>query len=266
MLPHEFRDFLFHQSAQLYRPMPWRDDTRPYYVLVSELMLQQTQVSRVLPKFNQFIATFPHEAALAQASLAEVLRQWQGLGYNRRAKYLHDGAKMIVHEGRGNFPTEEHAILRLPGVGKNTCGAIRAYAFNEPSIFVETNIRTVYIHHFFADNFAVDDTQIAAKLRETIDTDHPREFYWALMDYGAHLKTNGVRNNSQSKQYRKQPQLAGSIREMRGQLIQLLLDKGRTKRSLEKQYENDARLLPAIESLEKDGLIIVQNEHFYLTK
>ena len=114
------------KGEELYRDMPWRDDTRPYYVLVSELMLQQTQVSRVIPKFDAFIARLPDEKSLADASLAEVLKLWQGLGYNRRAKYLHDSARHIVHDFAGKFPEEEADILKLPGVGKNTAGAIMA--------------------------------------------------------------------------------------------------------------------------------------------
>ena len=162
-----FKEILRQKGNELWRDMPWREDTRPYYVLVSELMLQQTQVSRVIPKFEAFIERFPDEKTLASASLGDVLKLWQGLGYNRRAKYLHDAARMIVNDFDGRFPENEAAILQLPGVGKNTAGAILAYAFNKPAIFVETNIRTVYIHAFFADNFAVDDKQIIAKLEAT---------------------------------------------------------------------------------------------------
>lgn len=173
---HEFQRLLAQKGEELYRSMPWREDTRAYYVLVSELMLQQTQVPRVVPKFEAFIERFPNERALAAASLADVLRMWQGLGYNRRAKFLHEAGKMILEEFGGVFPESEADIMRLPGVGKNTAGAIRAYAFNMPSIFVETNVRTVYIHHFFADDFAVDDKQIIELLEATIDRNNPRQF------------------------------------------------------------------------------------------
>jgi A/G-specific adenine glycosylase len=202
-----FIETIWAEGRKLHRDMPWRSDTRPYYVLVSELMLQQTQVARVIPKFTAFIHVFPDEATLAQASLADVLTLWQGLGYNRRAKFLHESAKMIMEEFGGSFPSERTDILRLPGVGRNTCGAIEAYAFSRPSLFVETNVRTVYIHHFFADDSAVSDAAILAMLEATLDAEHPREFYWALMDYGSWLKTNGVRNVSQSKHYKKQPAL-----------------------------------------------------------
>ena len=144
----EFQRFLRQQGEELYRDMPWRQDTRPYYVLVSELMLQQTQVDRVIPKFLAFITQFPDEKVLAGALLADVLKQWQGLGYNRRAKFLYESAKAVVVLGA--FPDDEAGLLKLPGVGKNTAGAILAYAYNQPGLFIETNIRAVYIHHFFA--------------------------------------------------------------------------------------------------------------------
>lgn len=247
--------------------MPWRDDTRPYYVLVSELMLQQTQVARVIPKFDAFIDTFPDERALAQASLAEVLMLWQGLGYNRRAKFLHEAAKLIVSEYGGAFPSDRSDILRLPGVGKNTCGAIEAYAFNRPSLFIETNVRTVYIHHFFADDFAVEDVAIEARLAATLDHEHPREFYWALMDYGSWLKANGVRNVGQSKHYKKQSALEGSIRQVRGQIVTLLTRQGEaTIDAVRRSLRADERFEPALNGLIGDGLVVRTGQAIHLTK
>ncbi len=262
----EFQRLLAQKGEELYRAMPWRDDTRPYYVLVSELMLQQTQVPRVVPKFQAFIAAFPDEVALARASLADVLKLWQGLGYNRRAKFLHAAAQMIVHEYGGQFPREETAILTLPGVGNNTAGAILAYAFNHPSIFVETNIRTVYIHHFFADNFAVDDRQIVELLEATIDRENPRRFYQSLMDYGSWLKAQGVRNTSQSKHYKKQPPLRGSVREVRGHIIKLLSDTSMSEAELRRQLVADDRFATALAGLVRDGLVVVSGSVVHLTK
>jgi A/G-specific adenine glycosylase len=209
----EFRRLLRQQGEELYRDMPWRQDTRPYYVLVSEMMLQQTQVDRVIPKFDAFVAAFPDEKALAKASLADVLKLWQGLGYNRRAKFLHEAAKQIVT--RGGFPDDEAGLVSLPGVGKNTAGAILTYAYNTPAVFIETNVRAVYIHHFFDDGALVDDSDIRELLEKTLDRDDPRTFYWSLMDYGSWLKRQGVRA-SRSKQYKKQSPLRGSVREVRG--------------------------------------------------
>ena len=244
--------------------MPWREDTRPYYVLVSELMLQQTQVPRVIPKFEAFIEKFPDEKSLARESLSDVLKMWQGLGYNRRARYLHDAAKMIVREFDGAFPDNEADLLKLPGVGKNTAGAIVAYAFNKPAIFVETNVRTVYIHHFFADDFDISDKQIAEKLEATIDRANPRRFYQNLMDYGTYLKNNGIKNNARSKHYKKQSVLKGSLREMRGEIIRRLsLDYPDWRQEI----AHDSRFDEALMGLVRDGLIEqTDSGDFHLTK
>ena len=252
---HEFQRLLAQKGEELYRSMPWREDTRAYYVLVSELMLQQTQVPRVVPKFEAFIERFPDERTLAKASLADVLRMWQGLGYNRRAKFLHEAAKMIVEEFGGVFPQNQADILRLPGVGKNTAGAIRAYVFNMPSIFVETNVRTVYIHHFFADNFAVDDKEIIELLEDTIDRKQPRQFYQNLMDYGSWLKAQGVRNISQSRHYKKQSPLKGSVREVRGQIIKALSAGSMNSDALRSVIGADERFDAALAGLLHDKLV-----------
>jgi len=260
----EFSELLTQKGIQLYRNMPWREDTRPYYVLVSELMLQQTQVSRVIPKFLDFITAFPDEKTLANAGLADVLKSWQGLGYNRRAKFLHEAAKKIVE--LGEFPTDEKGLIALPGVGENTAGAILAYSFNQPSIFIETNIRTVYIHHFFNDRVDVEDKEILEKLAETIRHEHPREFYWSLMDYGSWLKANGVRNISSSKQYKKQSPLNGSVREVRGHIVRVLVsDKTLSYESIEKLFGAD-RTSQAFEGLLRDSIITKKGASYYLTK
>ncbi len=261
----EFQRLLAQKGEELYRSMPWREDTRPYYVLVSELMLQQTQVPRVVPKFEAFIERFPNERALAAASLADVLRMWQGLGYNRRAKFLHEAGKMILEEFGGVFPESEADIMRLPGVGKNTAGAIRAYAFNMPSIFVETNVRTVYIHHFFADDFAVDDKQIIELLEATIDRNNPRQFYQNLMDYGSWLKSQGVRNISQSRHYKKQSPLKGSVREVRGQIVRALSEEAKTEALLRRTISSDERFTAALDGLLKEGIVQQSCGQLHLT-
>lgn len=263
---YSFRRLLSQKGEELYRSMPWREDTRPYYVLVSELMLQQTQVSRVIPKFEAFIERFPDVQTLANASLADVLKLWQGLGYNRRAKFLHEAAKLIVDEFGGTFPNRSVDIVRLPGVGKNTAGAILTYAFNQPSIFVETNVRTVYIHHFFADNFAVDDKAIVELLEATIDSTNPRQFYQNIMDYGTWLKGQGVRNISQSRHYKKQSPLKGSVREVRGQMIARLSECDMTATELAAVLKADDRFVNALEGLVRDGLVQKTRSKLHLTK
>lgn len=243
--------------------MPWRRDTRPYYVLVSELMLQQTQVDRVIPKFEAFIAAFPDEHALAGASLADVLRLWQGLGYNRRAKFLHEAAKKVVE--LGEFPATEADLIALPGVGKNTAGAIMAYAHNQPSIFIETNVRAVYIHHFFGDQDQVDDKDIREILEQTIDRERPRAFYWALMDYGNYLKKQGVLP-ARSRHYKKQSPLRGSVREVRGWIVAALAAGDMSESALRDQLVADERFAVALDGLIRDGLVRQTKGDLHLTK
>ena len=259
----EFQRLLRQQGEELYRDMPWRRDTRPYYVLVSELMLQQTQVDRVVPKFDAFIAAFPDEQALAQATLADVLRLWQGLGYNRRAKFLHEAAKKVVE--LGGFPDDEAGLVVLPGVGKNTAGAIMAYVYNQPALFIETNVRAVYIHHFFADSDQVDDKDIRELLEQTVDHKHPREFYWALMDYGNYLKKQGIKPG-RSRHYKKQSPLKGSVREVRGQIVALLASGDATELQLRGQLGADERFASALYGLIRDGLVMQTNGKLHLTE
>jgi len=284
----EFKRLLCQQGEELYRDMPWRQDTRPYYVLVSELMLQQTQVDRVIPKFEAFIRQFPSEKELAAASLAEVLKQWQGLGYNRRAKFLHEAAKNIVE--LGEFPSDESGLLSLPGVGKNTAGAILAYAYNQPAIFIETNVRAVYIHHFFAGQDMVADKEIIEVMKETVPWHEgkeqpderiysvpgairktvglsygPKAFYWALMDYGTYLKKQGIKPG-RSKHYKKQSPLKGSVREVRGQIVAILSQGTTTLSLLAARYDGDERFQPALGGLVADGLVMITGDNVYLTK
>lgn len=236
--------------------LPWRlaeaDGTfDPYKILVSELMLQQTQVSRVVPKYLSFLSHFPDVRSLANAELGDVLRSWQGLGYNRRAKYLWQAAREVA--ARGAFPASLAELVQLPGVGPNTAGAVLAYAANQPVVFVETNIRTVYIHHFFHDGDQVDDRDIRALVEQTLDREQPREFYWALMDYGSWLKTK-VRNIHQSKQYAKQSTFQGSRRQLRGRVIRELSSCSLTLAQLQ-QIIPDDRLRSVLTDLERESMI-----------
>jgi A/G-specific adenine glycosylase len=261
-----FKELLEEKGRELYRQMPWRHDIRPYYVLVSELMLQQTQVERVIPKFEAFITLFPDEKALAVASLSEVLTVWNGLGYNRRAKYLHDAAKMVMAHYRGIFPSTLEELQTLPGVGPNTAGAIMTYAYNKPAIFIETNVRTVYFHHFFENGDKVSDAELKVLVEQTVDRERPREFYWALMDYGSWLKRQGAGKIQQSKHYVKQSALKGSVREVRGQIIRALTEVDRTSAELKQQVTYDERFEKALAGLMHDGLVTQTKDHLHLTK
>ena len=263
MKPTEFTDFITQKGIELYRDMPWRRDVRPYFILVSEIMLQQTQVDRVVPKFEAFITRFPDEAALAAASLADVLQLWQGLGYNRRAKFLHEAAQYIV--SRGSMPITSQELQQLPGVGENTAGAIMTYAFNQPVIYIETNVRTVYIHHFFHDTHDVHDNDIRMLLSETIDHNQPRQFYWALMDYGAELKRQGYGRLQQSRHYKKQSVLSGSVRQMRGAIVRELTKGTVSRHELESRI-GDERFDRALDGLITDGLVVARAGRVHLTK
>ena len=262
----EFQELVWDQARLLFREMPWRQDTRPYYVLVSEIMLQQTQVDRVVPKFTAFIEAFPDISVLAKAPLAEVLRLWTGLGYNRRAKFLHEAAKMITNEYNGRFPETVETLMTLPGVGVNTAGAIMAYSFNLPVIFIETNVRTVYFHHFFSDNELVSDKELREVVTRTTDTEHPREWYWAIMDYGSYLKRQGVGRIDKSKHYKKQSALKGSVREVRGLIIKALAVGDMTEPVLRALMPEDDRFDGALTGLLRDGLVAKSGEQLHLAE
>lgn len=262
----EFQELIWQKSRELFREMPWRANTQPYYVMVSEIMLQQTQVDRVIPKFEAFIVAFPTIQSLADASLAEVLQLWSGLGYNRRAKFLHEAAKKIVNDFNGVFPETQEALVTLPGIGINTAGAILTYSFNQPVVFIETNVRTVYFYHFFQDHEAVSDSELKLLVEETIDTEHPREWYWALMDYGSYLKRQGAGFNSKSRHYKKQSPLKGSLREVRGQILKLLTVKQLDEKALRLELSADERFEPALASLEKEGLVERTNNALHLKR
>lgn len=261
-----FQELLWQKARELYRPMPWREDTRPYYVLVSELMLQQTQVDRVIPKFEAFTERFPDVESLAKAPLSDVLVLWNGLGYNRRAKYLHDAAKKIMTDFNGKFPETKEALLSLPGVGPGTAGALMAYAFNQPIVFIETNVRSVYFYHFFEDGNKVSDGELSKYVAETLDQEHPREFYWAIMDYGTWLKKNKLGGISQSAHYKKQSALKGSLREMRGNIVRHLSNGDTPVERLNEHFGQDDRFTKALDGLVRDGLVSRTNERFHLTK
>jgi A/G-specific adenine glycosylase len=205
------------------RDLPWRTTSNPYHIAVSELMLQQTQVPRVIEKYKLFIKTFPTVRALARAPLSDVLILWSGLGYNRRAKFLHAMAKNIVEEQKGVFPRSIDELQQLPGIGPYTARAIAAFAYNTPSSFIETNIRTVYIHHFFKDKEGVTDRELLPIIEATLDIHNSREWYWLLMDYGSFLKAKGIVTHRKSTQYTKQSTFKGSRREVRGAILKTLI-------------------------------------------
>lgn len=234
--------------------MPWRRTTTPYRILVSEVMLQQTQVDRVIPYYKKFLKKFPNAQALADAPLGEVLRAWSGLGYNRRAKMLHNAAKEITIYD--NFPRDYKTLVSLPGVGEYTAKAVRVFAYNEPEVLVETNVRTVFIHHFFPrTKRKISDEALVRYIVQTLDTKNPRAWYAALMDYGTYLKQTHGNVSQKSKSYVKQKPLKGSNREIRGALLKALTKKPQARATLSKLPFEKEKIKTQLAALEKEKII-----------
>lgn len=229
--------------------LPWRQTTDPYKILVSEVMLQQTQVERVIPFYQDFLKRFPTAKALAKAPLADVFAAWSGLGYNRRAKMLKEAAGDLAKR-RGPLSVAE--LEALPGVGPYTARAVAAFAYNEDVLFVETNIRTAVIHHFFADREVVADKEILVVLEKALPKGRAREWYSALMDYGSRLKRSGVKVNARSSGYMKQPKFEGSLRQVRGAILKALAT-GAPLAKVKKEFPD--RFDAALAALAKDGMI-----------
>jgi A/G-specific adenine glycosylase len=224
--------------------LPWRTQQSPYYVTVSEIMLQQTQVDRVIPFFKNWMKQFPNWKRLAHAPQSEVLRAWKGLGYNSRALRLQKLARLITETYKGRLPNNYESLLRLPGIGPYTAGAIRAFAFNQYTPLIETNIRRIFIHHFFADESDVSDAEIFEIMHDMGEIENPRIWYAALMDYGSTLPKIIRHNpNTQSKHYTKQSKFEGSDRQIRGKVLDILLETKKISKEkiFQKIYESHPR-------------------------
>ncbi|HIJ06036.1 A/G-specific adenine glycosylase [Methanocalculus sp.] len=226
-----FSDLILSYYRQYGRDLPWRRTADPYSILVSEIMLQQTQVERVAPKYTLFIDQFKTIDCLASAPLSSVLSAWSGLGYNRRAVNLQKTAIILRDEYNSLVPEDPAILERLPGIGKATASAICAYAFNMPVVYIETNIRRICIHYFFQDRDNIHDAELLPIIRDTLYHDNPREWYSALMDYGTHLKKRNDNPNKRSRHYTRQAPFAGSDREIRGSALRLLLEREEINKS-----------------------------------
>ncbi len=253
----KFQQKIYHHYEEHGRQLPWRETTNPYFILVSEIMLQQTQVDRVLKKYPGFIAQFSTLQALAKAPVEVVLAAWHGLGYNRRALYLKRIAERTIEEFGGTLPSSADVLTTFPGLGKNTAASIAAFAFNQPVTFIETNIRTVFIHTFFPTESKISDENLLPLITRTLDTHNPRRWYNALMDYGTMLK-NTLKNPSRaSAHHRPQSRFVGSRRQLRGQILKTLLAQGacslKKLSTLLQRTPNE--LLPLISTLEKEGFL-----------
>ena len=258
MQKRKFRELIWKYYKENGRhDLPWRKTQDPYKILVSEIMLQQTQVERVLSYYKKWLKQFPTLETLAEASLGDVLIAWQGLGYNRRAKALWETSKIVTNEQGGKFPKTRAELERLPGIGSYTAGAVLCFAHNEPEVLIETNIRTVVTHHFYSNAEFVSDAEIVKKLTQVLDDTTPREWNWALMDYGAQLKRMGIKVNSKSTTYTKQSQFKGSTREVRGAILRALSQSAVPISTVYKLFENSRKgqVMEQLATLEKEKLI-----------
>ena len=252
-----FRQTVYDHYGSNGRTLPWRQTEDPYAILVSEIMLQQTQVARVIDKYASFMERFPDIEALARAPLREVLRHWQGLGYNRRALFLKRCAEAVLSSYGGIIPADREQLVKLPGIGAATAGAVCAYAFNQPVVYIETNVRTVYIHHFFKNGDRVTDRDITPLVADTLDRDNPRRWYNALMDYGVELKRRHGNPSQKSAHYQRQSPFEGSNRQVRGAILrEMTMADGLSRTDLVDRLPFDKETIEwNIRRLEEEGLI-----------
>jgi len=245
--------------------MPWRAHRTPYRVFVSEIMLQQTGIARVWEPYKRFLRRFPSFAALARASVADVLDAWHGLGYNRRALALRESARLISTTHGGRLPRTAEELRRLPGVGPSTAAAILVYAFDLPVPFIETNIRRVFIHFFFPRTAGVADSKILPLVQATMDRRRPREWFYALMDYGTMLAQSGVNANRRSAIYKRQAPFEGSLRQLRGRVVAHLLKTGSDSlRGIRAAVGEDRRVRQALDALAAEGFLQRRSDRFSL--
>lgn len=253
----EFRKKIYDYYGIHGRDLPWRRTFDPYRIFVSEMMLQQTQVERVRGKYEEFTYLFPSFAELAESSLKDVLLAWQGLGYNRRAQALFNSARIVSERYGGCLPATIEELTGLPGIGRATASAILCFAFQKPVPFIETNIRRVYIDHFFEGRETVRDKEILPLVEETLDRASPRRWYYALMDYGSKLGRGETNVNRRSAHYRRQTPFRDSDRRIRGEVVRLLLaDESLSVTELTTGTGVCVeRLLPILASMEREGLV-----------
>ena len=222
----EFRERILAEGRIRYRAMPWRFIDDAYGVLVSEVMLQQTQVPRVMERWDAWMRTFPTIDALAAADTARVLSAWQGLGYNRRALYLQRAAQACARDFAGEVPEGEDELRALPGIGPATAAGVTVFARNRPAVYLETNVRAVFLHEFFPNEVRVPDTRLVPLVREACPETDPRTWYYALLDCGAHLKStlgSAANPSRRSAAYARQSAFEGSHRQVRAEVLRLAL-------------------------------------------
>jgi len=248
------------------RDLPWRKTRDPYRILVSEIMLQQTQVDRVIDKYKDFLAAFPDCQSLAKARLKNLLGVWQGMGYNRRALALQKLAQKVMDCHQGKLPADREYLIDLPGIGKYTAGAVLAFAFNKPVVFMDTNIRRVFIHEFFRDRENIHDDEIIPLVEKTLDAVNPRKWYNALMDYGTMLKKRLGNPNKRSAHYTRQSPYENSNRQVRGKILKALVNESPLSmpQIVKMTGMDKERIKMSIAQLTKEGFIVTKGSRFMI--
>lgn len=272
----QFNRTLFQWHKKNYRAMKWRDTSDPYHILVSEIMLQQTQVARVREKYAEFIKKFPTVKKLAQAPLREVLVLWSGLGYNRRAKYLHQCAKEVAVKYSGKFPNTYEELAALPAIGRSTAGALLAFSFGHDTPMIDTNIRRILSRAFFKKSIP-SDKELYAFASSIIPRGKGRAWNYAMLDLGATLCTarghsdecplSGLHGAVSDFIYKKpQKKFAGSDRFYRGKLLRhLILHKRILLSVVPKILElPEAKTAPIIKKLIAEKLIEIHGTRISL--
>jgi len=261
----EFQHLIYSYYQEHGRSFSWRHIEDPYSIVVSEIMLQQTQTDRVAKKFEGFLAQFPTLESLAQASSADVITAWQGLGYNRRALSLKQFAERVMHEFRGIIPADPSLLVTFKGIGPNTAGSIAAFAFHKPTTFIETNIRSVYIHEFFPHEKKVEDKVLIPLIEQTVDSADPRNWYYALMDYGVMLKKTNKNPSRKSAHHTKQSRFEGSDRQVRGMILRILVsEKQASQEYLNQTIPREAeKIAQILKELEREGFVQYTQEGYY---
>jgi A/G-specific adenine glycosylase len=249
------RLFVTEYAARHPRSYPWRETSDPWEILISEFMLQQTQTSRVVSKYASFLSRYPIPLALAESSLEELLGLWKGLGYNRRALNLKRCAQLIVDRHDGRVPNVQAALEALPGIGPYTASAIRVFAFSEPVVLIETNIRRLFLYVFFKNREDVHDRDILIIIERALDRSDPKAWYASLMDLGSDLAQWVENPNRMSKHYAKQARFEGSNRQIRGLILKLLLERPHMSDEFESLPFEAPRIIEQIRALEREGFI-----------